>query len=108
MRKSYATFSPVGPTLVTADEIPDPYNLTLEAWVNGVLWCRAESGTMHWRLEDLIVHASRHETVRAGEVWGIGTVGGGSMSEKGAELQPGDIVELTVTGLGRLRNVVKG
>jgi 2-keto-4-pentenoate hydratase/2-oxohepta-3-ene-1,7-dioic acid hydratase in catechol pathway len=96
----------LGPWLVTVDEIPDPYALAMSARVNGETWCTATSGAMYWRLPDLVAHASRGEPIRAGEVWGTGTVGGGSGMEAGRALEAGDTVELAVQGLGVLRNRV--
>ncbi|KDA01856.1 fumarylacetoacetate hydrolase family protein [Hyphomonas oceanitis] len=95
-----------GPYLVTADEVPDPYNLEMRAWVNGELLCDASSSTMHWNFEDSIAHVSQSETLHAGEVLASGTVGGGCGLEHGRFLKDGDVVELEIEGLGRLRNRV--
>jgi 2-keto-4-pentenoate hydratase/2-oxohepta-3-ene-1,7-dioic acid hydratase in catechol pathway len=61
---------------------------------------------MHWRFEQMIAHASRSETLRPDEVFGSGTVGGGSAAEVGRTLHAGDVVELTGDRLGTLRNIV--
>jgi 2-keto-4-pentenoate hydratase/2-oxohepta-3-ene-1,7-dioic acid hydratase in catechol pathway len=95
-----------GPCLVTMDELPDPYALTMTARVNGEVWCDDSSGSMHWKIEDMIAHASRDERIEAGEVFGTGTVGWGSAAERGQALNRGDVVELEVSGLGTLRNRV--
>jgi 2-keto-4-pentenoate hydratase/2-oxohepta-3-ene-1,7-dioic acid hydratase in catechol pathway len=95
-----------GPWLVTADEISNVYDLRMVARVNGETWCEGNSGTMHWRFEDMIAHASRDEPVLPGEVFGSGTVGGGSGAELGRSLKRGDVIELEVDGLGMLRNRV--
>lgn len=102
--KDFDTGNVLGPWLVTADEIPDPRALTMVARVNGEEWSRGTSGTMQHSFEDMIVHVSKDETVRAGEFFGSGTVGGGSGLEFGRFLKPGDVVELEITGLGVLRN----
>ena len=102
--KDFDTGNVIGPYLVTADEIPDPYNLTMIARVNGEEWGRGHSGQMHHRFEDLIAHVSRCETIFPGELLGSGTVGNGCGLEKGRFLQPGDTVELEIDGLGVLRN----
>ena len=52
--KDFDTANPMGPCLVTADEIPDPYNLTMIARVNGEEWGRGNSSSMYWKFEDLI------------------------------------------------------
>jgi 2-keto-4-pentenoate hydratase/2-oxohepta-3-ene-1,7-dioic acid hydratase in catechol pathway len=96
----------LGPTLVTADEVPDAYDLRMVARVNGDLWCDTHSGTIHWTFEQMIAHASRDEYLRPGEVLGSGTVGGGSGAERGTLLHRGDVVELEVECLGTLRNRV--
>jgi 2-keto-4-pentenoate hydratase/2-oxohepta-3-ene-1,7-dioic acid hydratase in catechol pathway len=104
--KDFDTGNAMGPWLVTADEIADPHNLAMVARVNGEEWSRGNSGTMHHKLEDALVHASSEETLYAGEFFGSGTVGGGCGLELGRFLKPGDVVELEVEGLGTLRNRV--
>jgi 2-keto-4-pentenoate hydratase/2-oxohepta-3-ene-1,7-dioic acid hydratase in catechol pathway len=96
----------LGPVLVTRDEIPDVYNLEMRAVVSGKEWSKANSGSIHWRFEDMIAHASHAETLRVGEIFGTGTVGGGSAKEFGQKLRSGDTVELTVERIGTLRNRV--
>lgn len=96
----------LGPALVTADEVPDPYDLRMVARVNGDVWCDTHSGTIHWTFEQMIAHASRDEYLRPGEILGSGTVGGGSGAERGTLLHRGDVVELEVERLGTLRNRV--
>jgi protein-tyrosine phosphatase len=89
-----------------ADEVPDPYALTMGARVNGEEWSRGSSGEMHHKFEDILTHVSRDETVYPGEFFGSGTVGGGCGLEQGRFLKIGDVVELEVNGLGLLRNRV--
>jgi len=89
---------------LAADEIDDPYDLTMIARVNGVEWGRGSSRDMYHRFEALIAHISRSETLHAGEVIGSGTVGDGCGLEHGRFLEPGDVVELEISGLGVLRN----
>jgi 2-keto-4-pentenoate hydratase/2-oxohepta-3-ene-1,7-dioic acid hydratase in catechol pathway len=96
----------LGPWLVTADDVGDPYSLAMRATVNGREWTTGSSGDMHWRFEQMIAHASRGETLRTLEIFGSGTVGGGSAAEKGEKLRPGDVTELTVSRLGILRNTI--
>ena len=101
--KDFDTGNVLGPWLVTADEI-DPYELTLVARVNGEERGRGYSKDMRHRWEDILVHVSRSETLHAGEVIGSGTVGNGCGLEQGRFLEPGDVIELEVSGLGTLRN----
>ena len=102
--KDFDTSNPMGPCLVTADELRDPYGLTMIARINGEEWTRASSGTMYWKFEQLIEHISRSETLYPGEFLGSGTVQGGCGIEHMRFLQPGDLVELEVEGIGVLRN----
>ena len=102
--KDFDTGNVMGPCLVTADEIPDPYNLTMIARVNGEEWGRGDSGSMHWKFEDLISYISRSETLYPGEFLGSGTVGNGCGLEHMRFLKPGDVVELEVEKIGVLRN----
>ena len=89
---------------MTADEVPDPYDLTMVARVNGEEWSRGHSGEIHHRFEDVLAHVSRDETLHAGELFGSGTVGSGCGLELGRFLKQGDVVELEVEGLGKLSN----
>lgn len=102
--KDFDTGNALGPWLVTADEISDPYDLTMVARVNGEEWSRGSSRDMHHKLEDFIVHVSTDEKIRAGEFFGSGTVGSGSGLELGRFLKSGDQIDLEVSGLGVLRN----
>lgn len=102
--KDFDTANVMGPCLVTADELPDPYDLTMIARVNGEEWGRGHSGDMRWRFEDLIAHISRSETLHPGEFLGSGTVGNGCGLEQLRYLKPGDVVELEVQGIGVLRS----
>jgi len=104
--KDFDHANAMGPCLVTADEIPDPYALGMKVRVNGEEWGRGSSRDMHWKFEDCIAHAARAETLHAGEFFGSGTVGNGSGLEQMRFLAPGDVVELEVEGIGVLRNRV--
>jgi 2-keto-4-pentenoate hydratase/2-oxohepta-3-ene-1,7-dioic acid hydratase in catechol pathway len=101
--KDFDTANVMGPCLVTADEIPDPYDLTMIARVNGTEWGRGNTGEMLWKFEDVIAHVSRSETLHPGEFLGSGTVGNGSGLEQMRYLKPDDVVELEVEKLGVLR-----
>jgi 2-keto-4-pentenoate hydratase/2-oxohepta-3-ene-1,7-dioic acid hydratase in catechol pathway len=99
--KDFATA--VGPWITTPDEL-DAGNLLMLARVNGEERSRGSSATMTWKPEELIAYASWGETIAPGELIGSGTVGFGSGVERGSRLQPGDVVELEVPGVGVLRN----
>ncbi|SHK17285.1 Fumarylacetoacetate (FAA) hydrolase family protein [Desulfatibacillum alkenivorans DSM 16219] len=102
--KNFDTSYVTGPWLVTPDEIPNPYNLTMIARVNGEEWSRGNSGEMYHKFEDMIRHISQDETLYPGELIGSGTVGGGCGLELDRWLSPGDVVELEIEGLGVLKN----
>ena len=104
--KDFDNANAMGPCLVTADELTDPYNLEMIVRVNGEEWGRGNSRDMHWKFEDCIAHASRSETLHPGEFFGSGTVGNGCGLEQLRFLEPGDVVELEVQGIGVLRNRV--
>lgn len=104
--KDFDTGNVMGPWLVTADEIPDPGALTMSVWINGEERCRGTSADMMHSFADIIAYASVDETLHAGEFFASGTVGGGSGLEFGKPLAHGDIIEMEVSGLGRLRNRV--
>ena len=105
--KDFDTGNVMGPCLVTADEIPNPYDLTMIARVNGEEWGRGNSGTMHWTFEDLIAFISRSETLYPGEFLGSGTVGNGCGLEAQRFLKSGDEIELEVSGIGTLVNRIE-
>lgn len=96
----------LGPVIVTADEIADPYALDMLGTVNDQTWTVGTSADMHWRFEQMIAYASLDEPLRAGEVFGSGTVGDGSGAEQDKWLDPGDVIELSVAGIGTLSNRV--
>lgn len=95
----------VGPWLVTPDEF-NPKNARMTARINGELWSDGNIGQIHWSFPQMIAHVSMEETVYPGDVLGSGTVGGGCGAELDRWLQPGDVVELNVEGIGTLRNRV--
>jgi 2-keto-4-pentenoate hydratase/2-oxohepta-3-ene-1,7-dioic acid hydratase in catechol pathway len=96
----------LGPVIVTADELDDPYNLRMQARVNGETWCDSNSSTIHWKFSDMIAHISKSETLYPGEAIGSGTVGLGCGLEHLRFLSDGDIVELEVEKIGVISNKV--
>src|SRR4030095_16179895 len=104
--KDFDSGNALGPYFVTADEI-DPSNLRMRARVNGETWTDSTSAGRQFSFEDLVAHVSQSETIYPGEVWGSGTVTGGSGLELNRWLQPGDVIELEVEGIGVLRNRVQ-
>ncbi|BCW90913.1 putative protein YisK [Alphaproteobacteria bacterium SO-S41] len=96
----------VGPCIVTADEIPDPYVLDMNVSVNGEQVSSGNSSGMYFKFEDLLVFLSRGTSLYPGELICSGTVGGGCTFETGMVLRPGDVIELEVEKIGKLRNRV--
>ena len=108
--KDFDTGNAMGPFLVTPDEIPDPYGLTMKAGVNGEERSLGTTGDMYWTFEDIISYVSRAETLYPGEFIGSGTCSGplgrGCGLETGQFLKQGDVVELEVEKIGVLTNTV--
>jgi 2-keto-4-pentenoate hydratase/2-oxohepta-3-ene-1,7-dioic acid hydratase in catechol pathway len=95
----------LGPCIVTADEL-DASDLRLTVRVNGEVWGEDRSSNMHHPFATLIAYASQAQVLRPGELLGSGTAAGGSGLELDRSLQPGDVVELDIEGIGVLRNTV--
>ena len=100
--KDFDTGNVMGPCLVTADDIEDPYDLKMTARVNGEEWGSGSTRDMFWKFEDVISHISQGETLYPGEVLGSGTVGNGCGLEQMRYLKPGDHVELEIEQIGIL------
>ena len=87
--KDFDNSNPIGPCIVTADEIPDPYALEMIVRVNGEERGRGNSREMGWKYEDCIAFVSRDETIHPGELFCSGTVGNGSGLEIGRYVEAG-------------------
>jgi fumarylacetoacetate (FAA) hydrolase len=103
--KDFATS--LGPVVVTPDELGD-LRLEMVARVNGEERSRGNLGDMYHSWESIVARASANTRLLPGDVLGSGTVGTGCILEHGDNrwLQPGDVVELEVEGIGVLRNVI--
>lgn len=104
--KSKDFASGLGPWLVTGDEIGDPAQLEVSAYLNGERVARARVGDARWSFAEMVSYASGAEPLAAGEVLASGTVGGGSGQERGRLLEPGDRIECELQGAGRLVHVI--
>ena len=105
--KSADTFGPTGPWLVTADEIDDPQALSVWTTVNGERRQDGNTGKMIFSCASLIAYVSRFMSLRAGDVISTGTPAGvGHGAKPPRYLQPGDVVEMGITGLGTQRHKV--
>jgi len=96
----------LGPVLATADEVGNPYNLTMTARINGEEWSRGNSGTIYWKFDQMIEFLTMDDTVYPGDVIGSGTVGTGCGLELDRWVKPGDVMELEIEKIGVLRNRV--
>jgi len=103
--KSCETFNPLGPWLVTADEVADPQNLALRSWVNGEPRQDSSTKDMIFDVAWLIWHLSQFTVLEAGDVVNTGTPQGVALSGRFPYLQPADVVEVDIEGLGRQRNI---
>jgi 2-keto-4-pentenoate hydratase/2-oxohepta-3-ene-1,7-dioic acid hydratase in catechol pathway len=105
--KSCETFNPLGPWLVTPDEVGDPQDLALRLWVNGDLVQDGHTGTMVFGVHYLVWYLSQFTVLEPGDVVNTGTPAGVAMGRPGQPyLRQGDVVELEITGLGRQRQKI--
>ena len=102
--KSADTFAPIGPWLVTTDEIADPQNLAMRLEVNGKRYQDGNTNTMIFGIAMLVSYISRFMTLSPGDVVTTGTPPGIGMGQKPPLfLKPGDVMELAIEGLGEQR-----
>jgi 2-keto-4-pentenoate hydratase/2-oxohepta-3-ene-1,7-dioic acid hydratase in catechol pathway len=105
--KSFDTFCPLGPVLVTADEIPDPQSLRLRCTLNGSVMQDGHTGDMIFPVAELISRLSRDTTLLPGTLLLTGTPAGvGFTRQPPVFLAPGDEVSIEIEGIGRLTNPV--
>ncbi|MBV1927627.1 MAG: fumarylacetoacetate hydrolase family protein, partial [Rhodobacteraceae bacterium] len=104
--KDFDTGNILGPYILTADEVPHPVALNMQARVNGTVWGGGNSVDMHHNFGAILSHISASETLYPGEVIGSGTVGTGCGLEVGKQLQPNDRFELEIEGIGILANQI--
>jgi 2-keto-4-pentenoate hydratase/2-oxohepta-3-ene-1,7-dioic acid hydratase in catechol pathway len=105
MGKNFDTFAPMGPHLVSADEIEDPHNLNISLTVNGETLQSSNTRELIFKIPDLVEFLSSVMTLEAGDVISTGTPSGVGFSYTPPKwLKPGDEVVVSVEGLGHLRN----
>ncbi|WP_413799514.1 fumarylacetoacetate hydrolase family protein [Streptomyces iranensis] len=107
--KNCETFNPLGPWLVTADEVPDPQALGLRLWVNGELQQNGNTADQIFGVAEVVRYLSQFMTLYPGDVINTGTPAGVAMGrpEPKPYLRAGDVVELEIEGLGRQRQEFK-
>jgi len=102
--KSCETFNPLGPYLVTPDEVPDPQELSLKLWVNGEPRQDGSTKDMIFGVYETVAYISRFMVLEPGDVVNTGTPAGVALGRPDQPyLRAGDLVELTIDGLGRQR-----
>jgi 2-keto-4-pentenoate hydratase/2-oxohepta-3-ene-1,7-dioic acid hydratase in catechol pathway len=101
--KDFDTSKVLGPCLVTPDEFSAARH-RMTARINGELWSEGWTSDMYWSFASLIAYISESETLLPGDFLGSGACGTGCGLELGRWIQPGDVVELSVEGIGTIRN----
>ncbi|MFD3945845.1 fumarylacetoacetate hydrolase family protein [Streptomyces sp. NPDC058579] len=107
--KNCETFNPLGPWLVTADEVPDPQALGLRLWVNGELKQDGHTSDQIFPVAEAVRYVSQFMTLYPGDIINTGTPAGVAMGQPEPKpyLRAGDVVELEIDGLGRQRQELK-
>ncbi len=109
MGKSFDTHGPIGPWIVTADEVPDPHALALRAYVNGELRQSSTTANMINRIDAQIEYLSTAFTLEPGDLIATGTPEGvGVGMDPPVFLHAGDVVRCEIDGIGAIENRVKG
>lgn len=106
--KSLDTFAPIGPWIVTSDEIDDPQNLRIRLWINDELYQDSNTKNMYRRINEIIAEASKYVTLYPGDLIFTGTPAGtGFALNPPRYLRDGDIVKIEIEKIGVLINPVK-
>ncbi|MGG2462787.1 fumarylacetoacetate hydrolase family protein [Streptomyces sp. RGM 3693] len=107
--KNCETFNPLGPWLVTADEVPDPQALGIRLWVNGELKQDGTTAEQIFPVAEVVRYVSQFMTLYPGDVINTGTPAGVAMGQPEPKpyLRAGDVVELEIDGLGRQRQALR-
>jgi 2-keto-4-pentenoate hydratase/2-oxohepta-3-ene-1,7-dioic acid hydratase in catechol pathway len=107
MGKTFDTFAPMGPWIVTADEISDPHNLDISIEINGEVLQDSNTRELIFKIPDLIAHLSSVFTLEPGDIVSTGTPAGvGFVRKPPRLLRPGDDVVVKIEEIGELRNPV--
>jgi 5-carboxymethyl-2-hydroxymuconate isomerase/acylpyruvate hydrolase len=104
--KNIPGFGPLGPEIVTMDEIRDPYDLWMTCAVNGEQRMRVNTRDQIWKLPDILEHFSRFIPMEPGDMFSTGAPGGVAVGKPNAAelfLKPGDVVECAIEGVATLR-----
>ena len=107
MGKTFDTFGPMGPALVTSDEVSDPHNLAIRFRLNGKTMQDSSTCQLIFGVDEVVSYLSRVFTLEPGDVIFTGTPPGVGMARKPPVfLANGDVAEVEIEGLGTLRNTV--
>lgn len=107
--KSFPTFTPLGPAIVTRDEVPDPHNLAIKLTLNGEVMQDSNTSFLIFRIPDLIAYISSITPLEPGDVISTGTPPGVGLGRTPQRwLQPGEEMVLEIERLGTLRNRTRG
>jgi 2-keto-4-pentenoate hydratase/2-oxohepta-3-ene-1,7-dioic acid hydratase in catechol pathway len=107
LAKSFPTFCPMGPAIVTADEIPDPHELAISLSINGETLQNSNTRELVFKVPDLIEYISSITPLLPGDIVSTGTPSGVGMGRTPKRwLQPGDSVTVTIEDIGSLTNPV--
>lgn len=106
--KNCETFNPLGPWLLTADEVPDPQALDVQLWVNGEVRQNSSTKDMIFQVGEIIRYLSQFMVLEPGDLINTGTPYGVALGYPDPKpyLRAGDVVELEISGLGRQRQVM--
>jgi 2-keto-4-pentenoate hydratase/2-oxohepta-3-ene-1,7-dioic acid hydratase in catechol pathway len=107
--KNIPGFGPLGPEIVTLDEIPDPYDLWITCAVNGEERMRVNTRDQIWKLPEILEHFSRHIPIEPGDMFSTGAPGGVAVGKANAQdlfLKVGDVVECSIEGITTLRTTI--
>jgi len=104
--KDFEQSNVMGPCIVTADEIADPYALKVEVRVNDEVWSTSTGAEAHFRYNQCIAYASQAQTIHAGEMFSTGTFPNCSSLELQRIVKKGDVIELEVEKVGVLRTQI--
>ena len=107
MGKSFDTFAPMGPALVTADELPDPHNLAIRLWIGADTLQDSSTSQLIFSVPQLLADISQVMTLQPGDIVSTGTPPGvGAARRPPRWLKPGETVNMEIEGLGVLSNPV--
>lgn len=107
--KNIPGFGPLGPEIVTIDEIPNVYDLWMTCSVNGEERMRVNTSDQIWKISDILEHFSRFIPIEPGDMFSTGAPGGVAVGKDNADalyLKPGDVVECSIDGISTLRTTI--